>query len=262
MDLRRRAGWGGGAALAVLAIVAWATVAAAQAPVTCLLGRVTGLATIVAEPGATGFRDVIDSGQTVCISSPRRVGERDWVFVEFRLRRDRSRVPVGGWTLADLITVLTPAEAAAFAPPPPPAPPPVASPQRNEIAAPPPAPPPAAAPPPAVPTPAVPPAAVPPPATLPAGIRFDVPLAFGEPPLRGASLAKLIEGPPSFPPVPGLPDDVWRKPCAACHKWTKASLCEHAKAHVKNGAGTNKTPHPFGPAFLAVLSAWTREDCR
>src|ERR1700722_6111848 len=67
-------------------------------------------------------------------------------------------------------------------------------------------------------------------------VRFSEPLTTGPFPINGQSLEQLVQGTPLFPPIEGLPENVWKKPCSSCHKWDRRTLCEQGAFYVKNPA--------------------------
>lgn len=95
-------------------------------------------------------------------------------------------------------------------------------------------------------------------------IFFDQPLREGGDNVRGKAIAKLIEGSPLFPPIEGLPDEVWKgKHCANCHEWTQKALCDQGNFYVKNEVDDGfGAIHPYGGQFRQVLKAWAGQGCR
>ncbi len=99
---------------------------------------------------------------------------------------------------------------------------------------------------------------------LTADIFFNQPLREGGDNVRGKTIAELILGSPLFPPIEGLPDEVWKgKHCFNCHEWTQKALCDQGNFYVKNevddGLGAI---HPLGGQFRQVLKAWGGQGCK
>jgi uncharacterized caspase-like protein len=114
--------------------------------------------------------------------------------------------------------------------------------------------------PPPAPLPAPAPEVAPSPATV---VAFDAALLAGPPAILGRSLADIITGSPLFPPIEGLPDEVWKgKLCSNCHGWTKAALCDQGLFYTKGGeerlAGQ---VHPLGRPFIETLKYWAAAGC-
>jgi hypothetical protein len=95
-------------------------------------------------------------------------------------------------------------------------------------------------------------------------IFFDRPIAAGGPEVEGRSLAEIIEGSPLFPPIEGLPDEVWKgKHCSDCHEWTQAAMCDQGKFYGTSGDPLLLGPvHPLGGQLQRVLKAWAEQGCR
>ncbi|SDJ37191.1 caspase family protein [Aliiruegeria lutimaris] len=100
--------------------------------------------------------------------------------------------------------------------------------------------------------------------TAPGDVTLEALLAHGDPVLNGKSIAMLVDSSPLFPPIPGLPEGVWKnRPCASCHEWTAEALCDQAKTYLAD-AGTRalSKQHPFGGGFKDVLRNWAGGGCR
>ncbi|NDR58894.1 caspase family protein [Aliiruegeria sabulilitoris] len=99
---------------------------------------------------------------------------------------------------------------------------------------------------------------------MPQDVTLEALLAHGDPVLDGNSIAMLVDSSPLFPPIPGLPDAVWKnRPCATCHEWTAEALCDQAKTYLAD-AGTRalSKQHPYGGGFKDVLRNWAGGGCR
>ena len=97
-----------------------------------------------------------------------------------------------------------------------------------------------------------------------ADIAFAVPLAIGTSGMVGKSIEELIQTKPLYSPIEGLPKEAWDgQPCAACHKWTEAALCDQGKFYVKEAAPlVALTQHPLGGEFKLTLKTWAAAGCK
>jgi hypothetical protein len=93
---------------------------------------------------------------------------------------------------------------------------------------------------------------------------FDQPLTAGGPDVEGRSMADIIQTSPLFPPIEGLPDEVWKgKQCKDCHEWTQQALCDQGKFYVNSGERLELGAiHPYGGQLRRVLKAWAEQGCR
>ncbi|MGB3246929.1 MAG: caspase family protein, partial [Sulfitobacter sp.] len=58
------------------------------------------------------------------------------------------------------------------------------------------------------------------------GLTFTMPFRTGGAPIEGKSISQIVELSPSFPPIEGLPEELWKEQtCSNCHSWTKDALC-------------------------------------
>jgi len=100
----------------------------------------------------------------------------------------------------------------------------------------------------------------------PQAVSGDVP-AFNEPweqgafPLNGRSLEQLSNAIPLFPPIAGLPDEVWKKSCTGCHQWNKERLCEQAQSYITDPANIFRIEHPHGGIVKNALFQWASAGC-
>jgi hypothetical protein len=126
------------------------------------------------------------------------------------------------------------------------------------------------APPPAIPELVEAPAALPPEtqATGPTGaengpITFFSPLDLEGSPYQGLSISDLLQGVPEYPPIEGLPDEIWQgKECASCHQWTPEQLCTQALTYSAADTRSLRTLHPYGGFFKGALRRWADDGCR
>src|SRR4030081_3635373 len=207
-----------------VAAVVWTQCAAAQeAP--CQLYKVrSSTLNISKEPrGDAVYIDMLGNADLVCVTREQKVGERIWGFVDHKLLKPDQRKPVAGWANLALLQSLSAAEVAAL---------------RGT-----PAPPPAAAPPEEV-------------------VLFTEPLTSGPFPVNGRSLEQLVQGVPLFPPFEGLDEATWKKPCSACHKWDRMSLCEQGATYVKNPRSALRGSHPYGGPEKIAIMQWAKTGCQ
>ncbi|GGA15687.1 hypothetical protein [Neptunicoccus cionae] len=97
-----------------------------------------------------------------------------------------------------------------------------------------------------------------------APVVYSTPLASGGADVEGLTLEQLIEGSPLFPPIEGLPEQLWKgKTCSTCHQWQRADLCDQAKRYLPETAQQAlKKQHPYGGALKLHLKAWAQNDCQ
>jgi len=96
-------------------------------------------------------------------------------------------------------------------------------------------------------------------------VAFKTPLKIGTSSVIGKSIEELVEtGTPLFSPIEGLPKEAWAgQPCAACHQWTEAALCDQGKFYVKEAnPEVSLTQHPLGGEFKLTLKAWAAGGCK
>jgi hypothetical protein len=175
--------------------------------------------------GDAVYIDVLSNSDVVCVTREQKAGERDWGFVDHKLLPSDQRKPVGGWANLRLLQRLSDAEVAALRGAP--APPPAAAPETAEEV-----------------------------------VRFNEPLTSGPFPVNGHSLEQLVTGVPLFPPIEGLDEAVWKKPCNACHKWDRMTLCEQAATYVKNPKSALRRSHPYGGAEKVAMMQWAKTGCQ
>ena len=94
-------------------------------------------------------------------------------------------------------------------------------------------------------------------------VRFDTPLVQGSEAIVGRTIKELITGSPLYPPIEGLPDEVWKgKGCSNCHQWEQTNLCAQAERYLSlNAQRSLSKEHPYGGAFKQTLRAWAASGC-
>ena len=94
-------------------------------------------------------------------------------------------------------------------------------------------------------------------------LRFEQPIPFGPFPVNGKSIKQMIEEhSPLFPPIEGLPDELWKKNCTACHQWNQARLCAQGKTYAKTPRYALRHQHPFGGVYKIALMRWAKSGCQ
>ncbi|MGB3246771.1 MAG: peptidase C14, caspase catalytic subunit p20, partial [Sulfitobacter sp.] len=75
--------------------------------------------------------------------------------------------------------------------------------------------------------------------------------------------SQIVELSPSFPPIEGLPEELWKEQtCSNCHSWTKDALCTQGTTYVTaNNQRALSKEHPFGGTFKQGLRVWASEGC-
>ncbi len=104
-----------------------------------------------------------------------------------------------------------------------------------------------------------------PPQTGAAGqIAFAAPLPDMAAPISGRSIEQLIAGSPLFPPVEGLPEEIWKgQKCSSCHQWTQDRICQQAKFYLGDaGERSLDKQHPYGGRFKRHLKTWASQGCK
>lgn len=110
------------------------------------------------------------------------------------------------------------------------------------------------------PTPATDPAASP---QAGAPVLFSEPLLTGAPEIVGKSIEELVAGSPIFPPIEGIPEELWKdQSCANCHEWTREALCTQASTYLAASASRSLAKqHPYGGTFKQNLRRWAEGGC-
>lgn len=95
-------------------------------------------------------------------------------------------------------------------------------------------------------------------------VTYNSPLAFGDEHLIGQSLADITASSPAYPPIAGLPEELWKnQSCKSCHNWTRADLCVQANNYVAmDPKKYREKMHPFGGLLKINLRNWAQNDCQ
>jgi hypothetical protein len=189
------------------------------------------------DPNTPGdYITTLQQGDIACISDAPQVGPQKFGFVVSQSSGGGTPVPVNGWAS---VIFMTQQEGAAVAPSAPastttPSAPaesttiaaaPVAEPAASDI------------------------------------LTFDHPVPYGSPPVRGKTLKQLIEGKPLFPPLEGLPENLWKKTCSSCHQWNAELLCEQGGSYLSKAAEIFRHQHPYGGPYKLALMRWAKTGC-
>ena len=243
-------------------LVAGGSVARAQ-EVDCRFFKVTAenLSVYMEPRGASSFLGSLTRNDLVCVAGDQQVGDRKWAYIAYRLLDGDQRKTLDGWGIMSAMEPASQDEVARVR---------NAPPSRSEAERP--LPPPGTFAPPPPPPPPPPPAAFaspppPPPAMAgPSGeeevIRYSQPLRSFGVPVQGLSLEQLVQGMPQFPPIEGLPEEVWRKPCGSCHQWNRESLCVQARIYAGDEKMAFRKQHPYGGPEKLAMAKWARQGCQ
>lgn len=95
-------------------------------------------------------------------------------------------------------------------------------------------------------------------------VTFTTPMAFGNEYIIGRSLSQIIDSSPAFPPIEGLPAEIWQnQSCKSCHSWTRADLCVQANTYVAMSPSRyREKQHPFGGMLKINLRNWAQNGCQ
>jgi hypothetical protein len=214
----------------------------------------------------------LEKSSIVCVAGDEEVSGHVWVFIPYQVEPENKHKPVQGWALKDSFSPASQDEVAALSsshgsavPPPVAAAPPAAvspraeEPRRAEE-------PPREEKPAGEPRRAEGPSGEPPRAGAPSGdkeiVRYSEPIQSGGFPVQGHSLDQLVHGVPTFPPIAGLPDDVWQKPCSNCHQWNKQTLCQQAQIYAQDVKMTMRKQHPYGGPEKLAMRNWAEHGCQ
>jgi uncharacterized caspase-like protein len=98
----------------------------------------------------------------------------------------------------------------------------------------------------------------------PEDLRFGSALWNGGEEIIGRTFAELVQGSPIYPPIEGLPDELWKgQSCANCHQWTREALCEQGNFYVsKEESRALSKQHPYGGGFKNNLRTWAANGCQ
>ncbi|QIE43487.1 caspase family protein (plasmid) [Rhodobacteraceae bacterium SC52] len=94
-------------------------------------------------------------------------------------------------------------------------------------------------------------------------ITYNGSLETGGAGIVGNSLESLITGSPTYPPIEGLPESVWKDAtCSTCHQWTREALCTQAQTYLAAEAPALAKTHPLGGGFKHNLKYWAQDGCQ
>lgn len=202
--------------------------------------------------GDAKFIEALSRDDIVCVVGDQFVGDRVWAYIVYRVLRLDQHGSVNGWAIKSSLQPASQAEVAAArsaqgpsASPSIAAAPPLAAPARPEAA---------------------PPSAEPQrPEAAPSGeavVRFTEPITSGGFPVQGHSLEELVKGIPTYPPIAGLPEEIWHKTCSNCHKWNRQSLCVQANIYAKDPKMAFRKQHPYGGPEKIAMMNWAKNGCQ
>ena len=199
----------------------------------------------------------LEKNNIVCVAGDEEVGGRVWVFIPYRMEPGNNHKSIQGWAIKDSFAPASQDEVAALSSShAPPAPPPVAA------VAPPPAVPPRTEEPPHTQMPSAEPQRAEHPAGSDEIVQWSQPIQSGGFPVQGHTLEQLVRGVPTFPPVEGLPDEVWKKPCSTCHNWNRQTLCQQAQIYAQDIKMTMRKQHPYGGPEKLAMRNWAQHGCQ
>lgn len=95
-------------------------------------------------------------------------------------------------------------------------------------------------------------------------LTFNTPFPTGGAPIQGLSIAEIVQLAPMFPPIEGIPEELWKdQTCSNCHEWTQAALCSQGTTYTKNNnVRALSKAHPFGGVFKQGLRDWAAAKCK
>ena len=223
--------------------------AVAQQP-SCTFYRVAAELLNVSSADGSKYIDAMKSGELACVTGTGKSGGKDWGYIAFKVMAGNQEAKVGGWGELALLKKITEAEvrkgvAAAPAEP-------VGKSVNKELSVEP------AAKQSEADTKGVAQKAA---ATSSEPLRFDQPIPVGPYPVNGRSIEELQKGTPLFPPLPELPEELWKKPCSTCHKWNKKRLCAQGGFYLNKARHLFRHQHPYGGPYKVALMRWARSGC-
>lgn len=178
-----------------------------------------------AVPGV--YVSALQQGDIACVSNDARIGPQQLGYVVEKTETNGNTVAVGGW--ASVIFMTEQSAAATTSPT-------TEAPSTDDSAA--------------------------EMAVLQADmLKFDQPVPYGPPQVRGKTLKELIEGEPMFAPIEGLDESLWRKNCSSCHEWNSQRLCEQGRSYLPRAAEVFRHQHPYGGAYKLSLMRWAKTGC-
>jgi len=190
--------------------------------------------------GDAKFVSALDRNGIVCVAGDEEVAGHVWVFIPFQVEPRNQRKPIQGWALKDSLAPASQAEVTAISESKGPVP-------ESHVAI-------------------APPPAEPPPSTSKTAeqqiVRYAQPIPFGGYPVQGKSLEELVHGIPLFPPIEGLPDNVWHKTCNNCHNWNQQTLCQQAMIYAQDVKMTMRKQHPYGGPEKLAMRNWAQHGCQ
>jgi hypothetical protein len=207
---------------------------------------------VFSQPRAdSGFIAALAKSDFVCVVGEQDVqGDRTWVHITAKLAPRSPRTAMDGWAIKNALQPAAQADVAALAGAPPvAAPTPQSAPAVSNAAPPPKGTPPAAS-------------STQSPAFGQSVVTFTGKITEGPTPVNGSSLEQLINGVPTFPPIDGLPQEVWKKTCNSCHQWNKQSLCVQAKIYAKDPKMVMRIQHPYGGPEKIAMMKWAQGGCQ
>ena len=97
-----------------------------------------------------------------------------------------------------------------------------------------------------------------------AQVTFTSPLVGEIASISGLTLAEAVTRAPVFPPIEGLPENLWKEQsCSNCHQWTRERLCTQGNTYLSlNMQRSLGKQHPFGGAFKRALKNWAAGGCK
>lgn len=103
-------------------------------------------------------------------------------------------------------------------------------------------------------------------AVVPMGteLTWTMPFTSGGDALMGKSIEELVTLSPLFPPIEGLPEELWKdQSCSNCHQWTQEALCTQGQTYVNADSDEAVSKqHPYGGGFKLNVRAWAEGGCK
>jgi Caspase domain len=94
-------------------------------------------------------------------------------------------------------------------------------------------------------------------------LRFDQPIPFPQQEISNRSLKQLLTDTlPLHAPIGGLPEEVWKQGCTACHNWDQTKLCAQGQVYARAPNMISRLPHPFGTPFKTAVMDWAKNGCK
>ena len=95
-------------------------------------------------------------------------------------------------------------------------------------------------------------------------LTWEMPFTSGGEFLLGKSIEQLVTLSPQFPPIEGLPEELWKdQTCSNCHQWTKEALCTQGQTYVNAGnSEAVSKQHPYGGGFKMNVRSWAEGGCK